>query len=672
MINLVKNVSSDISFVLYNTSLREKERAVAQGENTVYAGWFRLVQAAQTHFYTFDKVIPLISHYSIRCYSKGFLFTSAALTMGLIGTSMFLSGVIPIWLERKINDHAGSFFQFAMIVQALFITCFGSPLSGSIALTFLAYEVLKKNLHLIPSRFTGAWVEQRGLRFLRGFCGILSQRVFFKVIGIIDLTNFFYPSHKIYYKILLKTDDFICSFFNKMNRRVGIKGSENDSLSLNQLALPGREGPFSYRQILEIIETTDKTLTLSSAHSLKGIPLPPLSIDKNFEKFNEIFAAVLTPDNRHLLYPRCKSDSRFRSFLLRLDPEEERSLNDFKTIFFSLTENFSKSSEDVADKFWENHFQRILKKVADKSGVSESDFILNWCKEQATGLIDRLCQKKYFLGDFLSYEDDGSKELFQKISENCGRILYFLESRELPKDKIAFEDCTISLAIRVGEYCAEGVYTYTQELVDTYLLPNIRLNQLENQSSSERFETTIYDHLGLLRKQTVQEVYQEFMLIKNEGQATLLAEVSNNQRKMPPATLINRIRQKALMFFAHRCIQPNDIHTYSFIGGTLATALRPVNSHDFRRLSFFSILRFFGIIDSLYKKYQEKIFSFFDSSEVREGLFNYVNEKVIQGNPLLSEAQKEEIVEKLSADRDSKKTYKRFVNLALVQLKIMQ
>ncbi len=684
MINLVKTVSSDISSVLYNTLLREKERAVAQGENTAYAGCFRLVQAAQTHLYTFDKVIPLISHYSIRAYSMPLLFTSAVLTMGLIGTSMFFSGIVPNWVEKKINDHAGTFFQVAMIVQALFVTCFGSPLSGSIALTFLAYEVLTKNLHLIPHRFTGGWVEQRVFRFVRSFCGILSQQIKFKVIGIIDLINFFDYSSKIYPKIFLKFEDFCCSKFNEMKHHLGNELEVGESspfdqmgaeflanrLSLKQLAAPGREGPFSYRQILEIMEATDKTFSLSSAHFPKGTAIPPLFIDKNFEEFNAIFAAVLRPENSGLLYPRCKSDARFRSFLLRLDPEEERCFNDFKKTFFSSDKNLSSSSEDVADKFWEDHFQRILKKVADKKGVSGSDFILNWCKEQATGLVDRLCQKKGFLGDFLNDEDGHNKEASQKISENCGKILHFLKSLELPKDKMAYEDCVINLATRVGEYCAEGAYLYTQELVETYLLSGIRLNQLQNQSNVDRFETTIYDHLVRFRKEAIQEAYQSLTLADNStGRAMLLGQ---DQKRVAPPGQFNRIVQKPLRFISQHFVQTKDIHTYNFIAGTLAIAFRSGNLGDFRSLAFFLQLRAMGTIDHVYRKYQESIFSFFDSPEVREGLFSYVNEKVIQGNPLLSEAQKEEIMEKLSADKDSAKTYKRFLNLALVQLKIMQ
>ncbi len=668
MMNLVKNVSNDTSFVLCNILFREKERAVAQGENTIYAGFFRLIQAAQTHFYTFDKVIPLISHYSIRYYSKAFFFSSTALTMGLIGTSMFLSGVIPIWVERKINDHAGTFFQVAMIVQALFITCFGSPLSGGIALTFLAYEVLTKNLSLIPSRFRGSWVEETAISSLRIFCSMLSQRLYLIGIGIIDLMIFLRLFNKISCLILLKCDALFCSLANLFYRKLKGEGFFN-YLSLNQLALPGRESPFSYRQILEIMETKDKNLTLSSAHFDKGMSLPPLPIDKNFEKFHEIFAAVLTPENRRLLYPKCKCDVRFRSFLLQLAPEEDRCLNEFKTTFFSLDKNRSSSAEELADKFWERHFQRILKKVADKKGVSESDFILNWCKEQAAGLVDKLCQKKAFLGNSLNGEDVSNNKTSAKIFENCGKILHFLKSRELPKDKMAFEDCTINVAIRVGEYCAEGAYNYTEELVDTYLLPEIRLNQLQNQSDVERFETTIYDNLSLLRKQTIQAVYQEATL-SNEGGRAALAEILGNQKKID--SLIKRMAWRAFAFIVQRCIQARDIHTYNFIAGTLSMAFRPLNTGDFERFLGFMEFRGFGTIDRLYTIYQEKIFSFFNSPQGREGLFSYVYEKVVRDNPLLSENEKDKIVEKLSTGQSSRTIFKRFLNLALVQLKIMK
>lgn len=277
-----------------------------------------------------------------------------------------------------------------------------------------------------------------------------------------------------------------------------------------------------------------------------------------------------------------------------------------------------------------NNIEKYILELAAKAHLSSEEYAKRWMKEQMVQLVS------------LIKGETRIKGLQQDLDEaigDCARILPHLSSlNPLNRhEEVELEDALMKLAIEGGDYCSRGIKRACNELLRGILQSEFHQAGREEDPIRE-FERRINQSLQNQRHRIIQSKHQE----------------QAEKMKMP-------------------AVLSNDTHGFD-IFRLYSLGFYPLTPNERYRIGFaeLSFWEFYSIYRAeMIQRYRKELD--LAVKDVGEAHFGIYIRQIINENPLLSNQQKEEILEAFTHGKwTTEETLERFHRLLFVRLGVLR
>lgn len=325
---------------------------------------------------------------------------------------------------------------------------------------------------------------------------------------------------------------------------------------------------------------------------------------------------------------------------------DERTFDDFLTLFDQT--NWEEKYPLVLKKigyderfvgFLKTQFvgidETILKKDADKyvgmlatqEGISKERYAANWMRQQLVQLV------KVLKGEV---RVDGMQQDLDDTLPLMGRILAKLKT---VSDTQSREDILLKVAVEAGNYCSRGIKRVAGELITQMMFGGV--NDLD---PVKEYELKVRHALQEMRYETIQMAYQ---------------------------TIVEMILAKAPDSVKF------DIHSFDIYRTYLSLGIYPVTEHERQKVGLAELIVWYTyepLREQVYKVYSRQIKGVIQ--KLGRADFNIYLEKMLSGNPRLSEDERERLIQLFQDANEGAwsvdETYKRFGRFMFVALGILR
>ncbi len=297
--------------------------------------------------------------------------------------------------------------------------------------------------------------------------------------------------------------------------------------------------------------------------------------------------------------------------------------DDDRFIDFLFEKNPEVKQEDLA-----NDIELYIKNLADEAEMTPEEYLADWMREQMVQLIAVLKGQKRV---------KGLQQDLDEAIQVCALLLPYLNSLENEVEK---EDILLKLAIEGGDYCGRGVKRASNELL-AGIYQNERQKKEDISDPIKNYELKIEQALKNKRSEIVQAFYQALA----------------NQLKVP-----NQIS--------------DDTHSFDVYRLYFSLGFFPLTEFERKRMGIAEMMNwemFSPIREEMYSSYKLQLGNVVH--EIGEAEFGIYISQIINENELLSDQQKEEILEKFTSCNEGQWSYEetlaRFRRLLFTRLGVL-
>jgi hypothetical protein len=464
----------------------------------------------------------------------------------------------------------------------------------------------------------------------------------------------------------------------------------------------------SFEQINKILNAASPSqFTVNAAHCSKPVwAFKELPKNSTFSKFLELFKTVKWKDKYSLLKKPFSEDDRFIDYLR----DHFRGYKDLEKRFKHYLITHAKEKNITEKRFFPHQFEKQITEIVNILKTQEqneelqkdADELIQYCSQILVfvqkNFIDRPLHRvnledilfEYYLDihtkgmkipkeEFLANQlekqmtelvkmlkgkrrVEGSQKDADEAIHYCSQILPYLLKLNLesPSDRLILEDILVKLGVEGGEYCARGVKRASKEIV------NGILQQLTDGAGDpiKDYERQWQQGLEAARNKLLNSVYQGFVNVfisimkGGEINDDLTKEVTDR----------------------HAVALAQDVHTLDLYRIAFAFGVIPLSDYE-RNSMGFAELNLWGSPAYPFREFRMNIYE-----KYYQGIDDVIKElghihfstyicAVIEQNTALSEAQKEEIIDKFTECNQgswtAESTQSRFNRLACVMLGIL-
>ncbi len=304
-------------------------------------------------------------------------------------------------------------------------------------------------------------------------------------------------------------------------------------------------------------------------------------------------------------------------------------LKDDERFIHFLTSHFKNKSPEELSK----NIDTYINILASEALLSKEEYAAQWLREQMVSFVDILDKKRPFKG---LLEDLDEAILYASV------LLPFLQSFKKdssPIKQMECEDALLKLACEGGDYCARGIRRAANEL-----LMNLLQNDLDKHTSDpmKNYEDGLLQACQNKRNLILQSIYQDMM-----------------KKAKVPGTVYQ------------------DTHSFDMYRLYFSLGFFPLIPSERKQIGLIELLvweNWGKIREELYETYSEELENVVhEAGEIHFG--NYLNE-LIQQNSLLSEDQKESLIETFTFRNNGywtyEKTLEKFHRFVLIHLGVLR
>lgn len=554
-----------------------------------------------------------------------------------------------IKILRFFAEHSGDMLNVTIVAASVALTVMGQYYLGGATLSVLAYDFIRRM----------GWVPHKVNLFVETYLptvalvgSLIGGTALTRILTCAELSLYVSPATNL--MIHTKVDAIIHRIFKPRGPTI----SEIDKPVVENKNL-------NFDQIMAILDQDGGDYTINSSHCSKwAIDLSKLSDNRNFDVYLELFNKVDWTAHYPYIKASLKTDDRFLDFLQEQFPNVniaeamKGNLTNDPDVLMFLREQYPYAqtlTRETINSYMENlavqkgiKFQQCVNdyvmdnyigKLAQSKGITKEQYLAGYLKEQMEGLVGVLTGR---------IPVQGSQKDLEEAMHNCGKILPYLLSLNLEKDKVEFEDALLKLAIEGGKYCARGIKRVSNDLIYNV----IQKTYSSSLDPIQEYEGKLKQALQAKRNQILQNAYfnNEFWKI-----FSLLTRASKETTDRVLA----------------------DDHTFELYRINLSLGFYPLTDRERRGLDLIDFIIWqclFGTRQNMYKDYLNSL----DEAvkEIGEVNFGIYMQQIINQDPHLSEDQKEQILDKFTSNNDGlwspQITQKRFHRLMFVMLGILR
>lgn len=570
-----------------------------------------------------------------------------------------------------LAEYSGNILRVAVLASGVALIALGNAAFGGALLAAVAYQTCDSK-GFIPRRIS--LFMEIYMPIIANIGMLLSGILIARVISAVCLVGYSPSINRfIHHKI---------DFFLRQKIPHILEGP-----TLKEIDAPIIEKTeMTYDQIQKILDSNSSDFKINPAHCSKpAIDLDQLPCDSNFNKYLTLFDNIEWESKYNYLKLKLKDDDRFLDFLSEKYSQVDKKIlsKNIDTYIKELAAKDKMSPEKYVASWTRKQMVMLVEMLKGKRRVKGlqqdldesiqlsktilSHFVsLDKQKGEIDGLIaklivDRKCQiKNPVLNLKLSHvliqmnvelkDDEGTiislEDALAKLSDaNQAKLKQALAGIKA-SNQIELEDSLVKFAVEGGDYCGRGIKRAANELLWAILESSDlkAAQEIENKQSGDAvqsFEIKMLQALQNHRCKIVQNLYKSF----------------SNHMNIP-----NVISQ--------------DTHGFDIYRLMLSLGIIPLSRYERNSMGLISMMYWeaFDIMRThFYDKYKfelDKVVK--DVGEIHFGMYI---QQIINENKLLSEEEKEKLIDKFILFNDGKwqpeETLKRFHRLLFVRLGVL-
>lgn len=551
-------------------------------------------------------------------------------------------------LASFLAVHAGNMIRVAMMASAVALIALGNAAYGGALLAAVALEALDSK-GFIPRRIS--LFMEIYLPTVINLGVMLTGVVVAKVISAVTLSTFNpYLNKLLHYKV----DDIV---------RKNVPSITGPTLkqidAIDAPVVPKKD--LTYAEIQKILDDDFFHYNVDPAHYSKwAIDLNKLPHDSNFNKFLSLFDAIDWESKSNYVKKKLKDDDRFMDFLGEMNPGIDKKIlsKDFDIYLKKLASKDKVSVDEYAAKWIRRQMIELISMLKGKKRVTGSqqdlDESIQTCKivlphltslEKQNAEIDDILSKltvgnkieikdpilKIKLADQVKLKDDNGKKmslenaLLKLSAANQGKLKKALQTLKIT-NQAELEDALLKLAVEGGDYCGRGIKRAANELLWGILeSDDLKASQdaiLKAKGDPiQSYETKVLQALQNRRCKIVQNAYEDLL----------------NQINVP-----NAISKDTHGF---------DIYRMYFSLGFFPLTPYERNNIGLPILGVWEMYHPFRQV--MYQQYALELEDVMNEMKQEYHFYTYL-EQITKANKLLTDDQKEEILDKYTTCNDGK------------------
>lgn len=509
-----------------------------------------------------------------------------------------------------VIEQTGNICRAAMVAGSVALIALGHIAFGGAVLIALSYQFID-SMGYIPRRISA--LMESILPKVSYIGKFLGGSLLIRVLIFLNLPGEIFSS--VSASIHQKVDAVVRFFFRNLS---GYRLADIDSPYVEKKQM-------TFEEINVILESNE--FVMNPAHCSHPLPdIPRLKKEKEMGKLLSMFDSIDWAQRSDLIQAKVREDDRF------LDVVLDQLISRDKSLITDKGDNYLSSDLEMLDIIKnrrissKKYFEVCINNLAVEAKKTLEVFLADWLREQMASLVHILQGK---------VRVEGTQRDLQEAIDQIEMIIPHIESMD-PLEK---EDALLKLAIEGGQYCARGIKRASSELLSEILQIRIPVFQEERADPVRGYEIRLLQTLQNMRLIIYRNVYQA---------------ISVYQARIP-STLYT------------------DLFCYDFHRNFLALGFLPFTTYE--RWSFdLSSLFLWEINHSsrklMFDHYQENMHQAFAAlGEVNFGVYL---QQIIHENSLLTDNQKEMIIDKFTECNGGKWTYEetlqRYHHLVFVRL----